>query len=820
MKSPRVARVVGGSLFWSLTAAAALGGWDIKADTEAAARWVQKHLEVPAQTLAPQSELQVWSCYGGVLCDRRAGRPLTMADREFQRGVIAHAPSRLVVQLDSPGATFSTTAGLDSNECTRPGLGSVVLRVLVDGKVAAQTPVMREGMAGAPLQVELGGATRFALEATDAGDGVASDHADWADAKVVLTDGRELWLSELPLSYGDDRVPLSFVYDGTPSQWLLPQWNRQEQLRELDQNRSQRITTWVDPRTALEVRCESVEYRDFPVVEWTAYFRNNGSAETPILENIQALDVRLEDRAGGECVLRSCRGDACTPDSFQPLTLPLPVGHSRTFAPPGGRPTEEAFPYYNLDMAGGGVIVAIGWPGQWSASFSRETDSIVHVKSGQQLTHFKLLPGEQARTPRMTLLFWQGGDWIRAQNLWRRWMVQYNMPHPGGKPVATHYGSCWSVTLNPSAAEELAIVDGFQREGIHLDYYFIDAGWYPNRGNWVNTGTWEVDSERFPHGIREVAERVHANGSKFVLWFEPERVVTGSWLAVEHPEWVLHGNGGQLLNLGHPDAWHWVVERIDSLITREGVDVYRQDFNMQPLDCWRQADAPDRQGLSEMRHIEGYLAFWDELLRRHPEMYIDTCASGGRRNDLETLRRSVPLLRSDCFAPAEAQQAHTMGLALWFPYFGSGMAPHDVYWYRSCIFPASRVGLDTRLPDQDYALLKRMIDEFHAVEKYLLGDYYPLTSHSLASDVWAAWQFDRPEEGEGMVQVFRRDDSPYEVASFRLRGLDRQAVYELHDFDQPGRRRMSGEALMESGLPIQLLQRRSSCLLTYRQVTD
>jgi alpha-galactosidase len=415
-------------------------------------------------------------------------------------------------------------------------------------------------------------------------------------------------------------------------------------------------------------------------------------------------------------------------------------------------------------------------------------------------------------------LFWNGGDWIRGQNVWRRWMVEHNLPRPGGGPVATHYGSCWSVALNPSAEEELAIVDGFRREGIHLDYYFIDAGWYPNRGSWANVGTWEVDKTRFPRGVREVADRVHKDGTKFVLWFEPERVVDGSWLAVHHPEWILKSDGARLLNLGHPEAWKWAVERIDGLLTSQAVDVYRQDFNMQPLGCWRAADAPDRQGLAEMRHVEGYLAFWDEILRRHPDLYIDTCASGGRRNDLETLRRSVPLLRSDCSTPAEAQQAHTMGIALWMPYYGSGMGPGDVYWYRSCIFPASRVGVDTRKKDQDYALLKKMIAEFHEVEKYLLGDFYPLTAHSLAPDVWVGWQFDRPEMGEGMVQAFRRDESPYETARFRLRGLEPDVAYRLKDFDQAQPVEARGKDLMETGLLVSLPQRRSSCIIRYQRV--
>ena len=62
---------------------------------------------------------------------------------------------------------------------------------------------------------------------------------------------------------------------------------------------------------------------------------------------------------------------------------------------------------------------------------------------------------------------------------------------------------------------------------------------------------------------------------------------------------------------------------------------------MEPLGFWRGNDPPDRQGITEIRHVEGLLAYWDELRRRHPEMPIDTCASGGRRNDLETLRRAV-----------------------------------------------------------------------------------------------------------------------------------------------------------------------------------
>jgi len=50
-------------------------------------------------------------------------------------------------------------------------------------------------------------------------------------------------------------------------------------------------------------------------------------------------------------------------------------------------------------------------------------------------------------------------------------------------------------------------------------------------------------------------------------------------------------------------------------------------------------------------------------------MLIDSCASGGRRDDLETMRRAVPLLRSDLENNPEAYQCHTYGFGLWLPYF-------------------------------------------------------------------------------------------------------------------------------------------------------
>ena len=119
---------------------------------------------------------------------------------------------------------------------------------------------------------------------------------------------------------------------------------------------------------------------------------------------------------------------------------------------------------------------------------------------------------------------------------------------------------------------------------------------------------------------------------KFVLWFEPERVYRGSFLWDNHPDWLLKWKDKDdicLLNLGNPDARRWITECISQFITEQGVDLYRQDFNVNPLKAWQNTDTDDRQGMTENLYVQGYLAYWDDLLRQHPGMLIDSCSGGG-----------------------------------------------------------------------------------------------------------------------------------------------------------------------------------------------
>ncbi len=645
-------------------------------------------------------------------------------------------------------------------------------------------------------------------------------------------------------------LPFSFVYGDKASSELLPQWEVQSDSRELDKARTERTFTWRDARSGLRVRCVAVEYNDFPAVEWTIYFKNEGKDASPLLKDFRALDVPFEREAGDEFVLHSTKGDWCAPDSFEPTDKKLEPGTTERFAPFGGRPTNAAFPYYNLQSPGGGLLLAIGWPGQWASSFVRDQGRGLRITAGQELLKASLKPGEEIRSPLIVLVFWRGMDVVRAQNLWRSWMVAHNVPRTAdGKLPPTQIVACSSHQFKEmtQANEENQkyFIDRYLEEGMQLDYWWMDAGWYPCKGEWPNTGTWEPDRTRFPNGLRAVSDHARAKVIKTIVWFEPERVGDpDSWIAMEHPEWVLYkkaetppaphggnfGSGpGGLLNLGNDEARKWLIDHVDRTLTEQGIDLYRQDFNMDPLPFWRGADSPDRQGMTENLYVQGYLGYWDALRERHPDLRIDSCASGGRRDDLETLRRAVPLIRSDHLFEPTSQQNHHYAFASWIPYHGAGYVTGksaigqngqpdiDSYAFRANMSPSLTLCYDMRRTDLNFRLAERLFGQLKQLGPNYLGEFYPLTPYSLSNDSWLAWQYDLPEAGSGVVQAFRRPDSGESTMSFKLRGLDAQATYAVENLDG-GKVTRTGRELLEDGLTVTLGERPSAAVIVYARL--
>jgi alpha-galactosidase len=128
------------------------------------------------------------------------------------------------------------------------------------------------------------------------------------------------------------------------------------------------------------------------------------------------------------------------------------------------------------------------------------------------------------------------------------------------------------------------------------------------------------------------------------------------------------------------------------------------------------------------------------------------------------------------------------------------------------------LNLDVRRQDLDYGQWRKMLAQRREVADYYYGDYYPLTPYSTEDNVWCAWQFHRPDLGGGMVQAFRRPQSPFESARFKLRGLEPTSRYRVTNFDEPSTVEMTGRELMEGGLPVVLNRAPQAAIIVYKQV--
>jgi alpha-galactosidase len=138
------------------------------------------------------------------------------------------------------------------------------------------------------------------------------------------------------------------------------------------------------------LHCVGVEYGDFPTVEWTLYFRNTSGRDTPILEDIQSLDLQLERPAANssEFRLRQSVGSPCSSQDYGPLETILTPKMDKTIAGGDGRPTNANLCYFNLEQAADhGLIIAVGWPGQCAVRFTRDGRNHVRIRAGQELTH-------------------------------------------------------------------------------------------------------------------------------------------------------------------------------------------------------------------------------------------------------------------------------------------------------------------------------------------------------------------------------------------------------------------------------------------------
>lgn len=566
----------------------------------------------------------------------------------------------------------------------------------------------------------------------------------------------------------------SFTYGGKASKDLLRNWDFSQSGEKQDAYTLE-TAKWTDPDTGLQVTAETKRFAG-GAVEWVARLENTGKGNSLMIENFRIADFMLSlgEDATDEVRLTCSKGTDIRADDFVLVEKKLPIyGSKVVLSPSGGRSSSgDCMPYFNVHTESEGYILAIGWTGQWEAVFKRSADG-VSVSAGMENTHFVLYPGESVRTPSFTVMPWSGSE-ENSYNQWRSHMLLYHTPRDTDGNAVTLPITCGAWGGDTAQAHRNTI--GYiQSQGYNYDAYWVDAGWFGAESRhssdqygdeWFkNAGDWYHNETLYPNGLKEVSDAAHEAGMDFLLWFEPERAWCDSQIVKEHPQWFLNTgateNTSFLFNMGDPEARQWMTDFISGKIQEYGVDIYRQDFNIDPLPFWEANDAKDRQGISEMKYIEGLYQFLAGLLERNPGLILDNCAGGGRRLDYEILTYALPMFRSDyqCFTTYETTpcQVQTDGLSHWVPLSGTCVQyrPGDTYSFRSNLayavqFPAS--------PELEWET--DMITQFHKAQPCFTGDYYRLTEGDVTdSSQWYAYQMARDDLGEGFVLAFRRENA-------------------------------------------------------------
>lgn len=636
--------------------------------------------------------------------------------------------------------------------------------------------------------------------------------------------------------------PFSFVYDGKESKDFLRTYTySSEKLASNEANVVKYRFTYENKQAGLKIDCYVDGYTDYDAVKWVLNFTNTGNGDSKTISSVHVIDLDFEYPDSGDFILHSAEGNHISKADFHPRSTVLKTGESIQHMPEGGRSSETAFPFFNIESPSEqGFMFAIGWSGTWVSDFVKNTDKSISVRSGMKRFESYLKPGEIIRTPSMCLLFWNAENRIDGHNKFRRFVLAHQSRKIDGEfakyPLSSgfNYRDPAPCTEYSCLTEDYAIamIRRYTQFGLIPEVYWLDAGWYTGAADyeigqtWANTvGNWTVDKTRFPRGLKPVADEVHKVGAKFMVWFEPERVIEGTQWAMEHPEWMLRLPDGTrdswlLFDLGNDEARKWMTKWICDMIRENGIDYYRQDFNMRPDAYWEANDEPGRIGMKEVRHIEGLYTFWDDLMEEFPGLLIDNCASGGRRLDMETIPRSAPLWRSDYYHydDPDGYQGHTYGLNFFLPLHGTGILQTDRYSFRSSI--SSSLIYNWKITDKNvsYIDMQNCLKEYAEVRPYYYEDYYPLVGiEDLTRDnIWLAYQMHRPSDESGIIIAFRREKCIDNSLIVQLGGVQPGKSYRIINKDDEDFMLVKTGKELSEGFELTIEQPKGSLLLHYK----
>lgn len=291
----------------------------------------------------------------------------------------------------------------------------------------------------------------------------------------------------------------------------------------------------------------------------------------------------------------------------------------------------------------------LAWSGNGHITIDRVPARVPVLFAGEVLEsgEVELAPGETYETPEV-LVAW--GDGLNAVTRRFHDHVRARPTHPRrARPITLN---TWEAVYFDQTPETLiALADSAAALGV--ERFVIDDGWFQGRrDDHRGLGDWFVDPDVWPDDTLDaLAGRVRSHGMELGLWFEPEMANPDSDVVRRHPEWVMRIPGRTpltarhqvALNLARTDVQDHLFERIDALVREYRLAYLKWDHNRDVTDP---ADAESGRPTVHAATV-GLYRLLGRIKAAHPDLEIESCASGGGRVDLGILRFTDRVWGSD-----------------------------------------------------------------------------------------------------------------------------------------------------------------------------
>ncbi|SDD82832.1 alpha-galactosidase [Pricia antarctica] len=480
----------------------------------------------------------------------------------------------------------------------------------------------------------------------------------------------------------------------------------------------------------------------------------------------------------------------------------------------------------------------IHYSGNWSLIFDKQPRGEQQILGGINFwdTEWTLRPDTTFKTPVFSFGYTDRGKGAVSRNYgaYVRDRILPKSHRHKIRPIL--YNSWYATEFDVNEKQQLALATVAKKIGVET--FVIDDGWFKGRVNdKAGLGDWTVDRNKFPNGLNPLIKKINAMGMDFGIWVEPEMVNPDSDLYREHPDWVMHfenrtrttGRNQLMLNLAREDVYEYLYEALHNLLNDHNITYLKWDMNKTLTEPgWPEADLSVQHEV-RILYIENLYRLIDSLRRDFPELWIETCSSGGGRADLEIFKRTDVAWASDNIDPADrvmiqyaylnAFPANTM--VSWTGHQERHGITYDLdFHFDVSMSGVLGVGNDiTKWTPAEIDLASKKITLYKAIRNTVQqGDLYRLASPFESNT--SVLQYVGKDRSETVLFYYELEERlkgstsfPHKNQIVRLKGLKKDAVYTLEDTGK----KYSGSDLMEQGIAFPLNKGYSSAILRFKE---